>query len=75
MQANNQTPDTAKQGRTAALVIAGTGLFWIAAILIGDWLALPQRTRALLDLIALAGFVFAFVLIFRIWRARQADKG
>ncbi|CUH50660.1 DUF5337 domain-containing protein [Shimia marina] len=75
MAADFQNSPTAKQGRFAALVIAGTGLFWIAAIVIGEWLALPERTRALLDLIALAGFVFALVLIFRIWRARQEDKG
>lgn len=75
MQANSQPSAIAKQGRFAALVIAGTGLFWVAAMMIGEWLDLPQRTRALLDLIALAGFVFAFVLIFRIWRARQSDKG
>ena len=73
MAAQIQTP-SAKAGRKAALVIAGTGVYWILAILIGNWLELSQRTRGLLDLIALAGFVFAIVMIFNIWRARQTDE-
>ena len=30
--------------------------------------------RALFDLIALAGFVLAIVMIYQIWRARQNDR-
>ncbi len=75
MGAEGQKTDFARKGRMVALVIAGTGVFWILAILIGDWLDLSQRTRALFDLVALAGFLFALVMIFNIWRARQASKG
>lgn len=65
----------ARKGRVTALVIAGTAVFWVLANLIGAELELSQRTRALFDLIALAGFVFAIAMIFQIWRARQNSKG
>ena len=38
-------------------------------------MGLSQRVRALFDLMALAGFVWAFVLIYQIWRARQGQQG
>lgn len=65
----------ARKGRITSLVIAGTAVFWILANLIGAKLGLTQRVRALFDLIALAGFIFAIVMIFQIWRARQNSKG
>ena len=64
-----------RQNLAPALVIAGTALFWIVATFVGAQLELSQRTRALFDLIALAGFVLAIVMIFQIWRARQNSKG
>lgn len=57
------------------MVIAGTGVFWILATLIGGHLELTNRTRALFDMLALAGFIWAFVLIFQIWRLRQNNQG
>ncbi|MEO0829470.1 MAG: DUF5337 family protein, partial [Pseudomonadota bacterium] len=33
------------------------------------------RTRAIFDLAALAGFGFALWQTFRLWRARQIEKG
>ena len=64
-----------RQGRLASLVAAGTGLFWIGVIWAGNQWDWPQRTRALLDLIALAGFAFVLITAFRIWRARQKNEG
>ena len=64
-----------RQGRLASLVAVGTGLFWIAAFWAGNQWDWPQRTRALFDLIALAGFAFVLITAFRIWRARQKDEG
>jgi threonine/homoserine/homoserine lactone efflux protein len=61
----------ARKGRHAALAIAGSGVFWVLAILIGEKEGFSQQTRLILDLVALAGFVFAFWLIFQSWRARQ----
>lgn len=68
-------PSSAGAGRRAALVIAGVGVFWIAATAIGSWLGLDNRTRALFDLIALAGFIWALWLTYQLWRARRNDEG
>ena len=64
-----------RQGRFAGLVAAATGVFWIAAIWAGNQFDWPQRTRALLDLVALAGFAFVLITVFRIWRSRQDNEG
>ncbi len=58
-------------GRRLALVIAGTGLFWVLANLIGSEYAWSNRTRALFDLLALAGFGAAFVIAIGLWRGRK----
>lgn len=65
----------ARKGRVTAMVIAGTAVFWILATLIGSQLGWSNRTQALFDLLALAGFVWAFVLIYQIWRTRQSNQG
>lgn len=70
----DQDAEIARKGRVAALVIAGTGLFWILATLLGGYMALDQRVRALFDLLALGGFVFALLLIYQLWRARQGNR-
>jgi threonine/homoserine/homoserine lactone efflux protein len=73
--ARERDTELARKGRMAAMVIAGTGVFWIAATLLGSQLGLTQRTRALFDLMALAGFVWAVWMIYQIWRLRQSDRG
>ncbi len=67
--------ELARKGRMAAIVIAATAVFWILATLLGAQLGLTQRVRALFDLVALAGFVWAIWMIFQIWRLRQSDRG
>ena len=67
--------ELARSGRMAAIVIAGTGVFWILATIIGGQLGLTQRTRALFDLMALAGFAWAVWMIYQVWQLRQSDKG
>lgn len=65
----------ATQGRLASLIIALTAVLWVGVTWAGahwDW---PQRTRALFDLAALAGFAFAMIVTYRIWRLRQKDEG
>ncbi|TCL09851.1 hypothetical protein BXY66_1916 [Shimia isoporae] len=64
-----------RQGRFAAITIAGTGVYWILAIAAGNFWDLSDRTKGLLDLIALAGFVFALVQIFRMAMDRRETKG
>jgi threonine/homoserine/homoserine lactone efflux protein len=62
-------------GRRVALFVAGTGLFWVGATYLGSELGLPNRVRALFDLMALAGFGWGLWMTLQIWRARRNDKG
>ncbi|HCQ65608.1 MAG TPA: hypothetical protein DIU07_10835 [Rhodobacteraceae bacterium] len=75
MANGRDTDATGRQGRLVSLVAAGTGVYWIAAVWAGNHYDWPQRTRALLDLIALAGFAFVVITAFRIWRSRQKSEG
>ena len=75
MASERDTDATRRQGRLVSLVAAGTGVYWIAAVWAGNHFDWPQRTRALLDLIALAGFAFVVITAFRIWRSRQKSEG
>lgn len=61
----------AKKARMVSLVIAGTMLLWIGAQWIGSKLGITTRYSLLLDLMALAAFVWALVVIYQIWRSRQ----
>jgi hypothetical protein len=49
-------------------------VLWVLASLIGAQYGLSLRVRALFDLMALGGFVYAFVLIYQLWRARQGNR-
>ncbi len=69
------TNQTQKAGQRIALIIAGTGVLWILATLLGAEYGWPNRLRALFDLMALAGFGFALWQTITLWRARQNDKG
>lgn len=66
--------DFNRRGRVIALVIAGTGLFWIAATVIGQALALDQRLRGFMDLVAGAGFIWAIWMIYGLWRDRREHE-
>ena len=62
--------DRIRLRRRAALVLAGAGLFWIAALWIGPTLGLDNRGMALLDLFALAGFGLGLWMTWRSSRPR-----
>ena len=64
-----------KAGQRLALVIAGIGVAWICANFAGAQLGWSNRTQALFDLAALAGFGWAIWIAIGIWRERQKDKG
>ncbi len=66
-----QEDQIARQGRITALVIAGAMLIWLAAQFIGPMVGLAGRYALLIDLLALAAFIWAFVNIYQIWRKRQ----
>lgn len=64
-----------KTGQRIALVIAAIALLWVLSSSLGSYLGWSNRTLALFDLIALAGFGWALWMTYGIWRARQNDKG
>lgn len=66
----------ARKGRHIGVVIAVTMLLWLAVTLfIGPALELPGRFALLFDFAALAGFVYAVINIFQLWRMRQDSQG
>jgi len=60
----------ARQARVVALVIAGTMLVWMGAQWAGDTWGVETRFLILADLLALAGFLWALVVTYQIWRKR-----
>lgn len=73
--ATDPQSNTGQQGRLAAIVIAATGLLWVGGTFAGYSLGWSKRTMALMDMLALAGFVFGLVVTYRIWRQRRTDEG
>ncbi|MGJ8622262.1 MAG: DUF5337 domain-containing protein [Yoonia sp.] len=68
---------TTKQGRAGqrvALLVAGTGVFWILVTLLGSEYGWSVQIRAFFDLAALAGFGFALWQTYQLWRARQHEQ-
>lgn len=62
---------TARKARLVALVIAGTMLLWLGVQIVGGSLGLPPKYALLADLAALAGFIWALIVTYQIWRARR----
>ncbi len=63
----------ARKGRHIGIVIAVTMVLWLAMSFIGPQLGLPGRYALLFDFAALAGFIYAGVNIFQLWRMRQEN--
>lgn len=61
----------ARQARLAALVIAATMLLWMGAQWLGGKMGWETRFAFLFDFAALAAFVWAMVVTYRVWRARR----
>jgi hypothetical protein len=71
------TPNDAKraqQAKRAAKVIAGTMCLWILLQLIGAQYNWAPKFALLIDLAALAGFIWALVITFEIWRLGRNDR-
>ena len=64
-----------RKGRRIALFLAGVAVFWIVLTELGRANGWSLRTRALFDLIALAGFGFSIWMTYGLWRDRRNDKG
>ncbi|MCE8537566.1 DUF5337 domain-containing protein [Ruegeria pomeroyi] len=65
----------ARKGRHIALVIAVTMVLWLVlSMFIGPALGLPGRYALLIDFAALAGFIYAVINIYQLWRLRQDSQ-
>lgn len=65
----------ARQGRRAALVMAGSMLIWLGAQFLGGRLGWDIRLAFAFDLLAFAGLVLALWMTFQIYRERRAGRG
>ncbi|MEO8531026.1 MAG: DUF5337 domain-containing protein [Deltaproteobacteria bacterium] len=63
--------EIARQGRLVALVIAGAGALWVLAQVFGPRLGLAGEYAFLVDLVALAAFVWAMYVAYGMWRKRR----
>ena len=73
MRETEEQRATRRMGRTAALVIAGSGLLAIFAPFLVRAFGLAPRFEILIYLFALAGFAWALIATFQIWRRGQKD--
>lgn len=55
-----------------ALVIVGTMVLWLGAQFIGGQMNWPLKYALLVDLAAGAGFIWALIVTYKIWRKRRA---
>jgi len=62
-----------KQTKLASYVMLASVVVLMGGSWLGGQLGLPVRYAFLFDLIAMAGFAFAMIVLFRVWRARQQD--
>ena len=71
-QADAKDQALTRRARFVSIVIAGTMILWMVAQWVGGELGLPDRFVFLVDLFALAGFLWALIVTFQIWRKRRA---
>jgi hypothetical protein len=67
----NRDRELARQARLVSVVIASTMILWMLAQVVGGRLGLEERYVFLFDLFALAGFFWALVVTWQIWRKRR----
>ncbi len=71
VSAPGRDQETAKQARRAAIVMAGTMILWMGAQVVGGEMGWPVKYTLLVDLAALAGFIWSLVVTYQIWRKRR----
>ncbi len=71
MKSPDPQKDQTRDIRQVALVIAGTMLLWMGAQVVGADMGWPLKYTLLVDLAALAGFIWALVVTYQIWRKRR----
>ena len=75
MSAQDKQTEIVAQALQAAVVIAATMVVWMGAQWLGGQLGWQARFVFLFDLAALAAFVWAIYVTFRIWRMRRENQG
>jgi hypothetical protein len=73
MAGREQDMAMARQARLVAVVFVVTIVVWFVAQLIGAQIGLQARYALLLDLAALAAFIWGLVVTYQIWRKRRAE--
>ena len=71
MKGPGRDQETAKQARLAAIVMAGTMILWMGAQVVGGEMGWPAKFTLLVDLAALAGFIWSLAVTYQIWRKRR----
>ena len=71
MSADDKEMVLARQARLVAIVLIATVVLWLGAQKVGGEMGWPPKFVLLFDFAALAGFVWALVVTYRIWRARR----
>ncbi len=63
-----------RQARLAALVMCATIVLWVVLGWIGREYGWDPRYAFLIDFAALAGFAWALIVTFRVWRQGKAGR-
>lgn len=63
---------SARQARLVGLVLIATMVLWMGAQAVGGQMGWSPRAALLVDLAALAGFLWALITTYQIWRKRRA---
>lgn len=71
MKGPAQDQVTAKQARLAAVVMAATMILWMGLQVVGGEMGWPVKYTLLVDLAALAGFIWSLAVTYQIWRRRR----
>ncbi len=64
----------ARQAKLAALVMCATILLWVVLGWIGREYGWDPRYAFLIDFAALAGFAWALIVTFRVWRRGKTSR-
>jgi membrane protein YdbS with pleckstrin-like domain len=70
-----KTMSLSRQARQVALVLCVTIVAWVVLQMIGREYGWQARFAFLLDFAALAAFVWAMIVTFRIWRQGRDPRG
>lgn len=64
----------ARQGRRAALIMAGAMLLWLGALALGRQFGWDPRLAIAFDLAAMAALIWGLWITVQVYRARRAER-